>query len=40
MRTVLGYNVELDIGKGENYTVVLRMRGGIDHKFFKMFHFS
>ena len=39
-RTVIGYSTEIDINKGESFTVVLRMRGGIDRKFFKIFNFG
>lgn len=39
-RRVIGQSVEIDIGKGESFTVVLRMRGGVDRKFFKVFNFG
>lgn len=32
--------IELDIPKGENFTVVLKLRGGIDRKFFRSFDFG
>lgn len=32
--------IELDIPKGENFTVVLKLKGGIDRKFFKSFDFG
>jgi hypothetical protein len=32
--------IELDIPKGENFTVVLKLKGGIDKKFFKSFDFG
>jgi hypothetical protein len=33
-------SVEIDIKKGESFTVVLKMRGGVDKKFFKVFNFG
>ena len=39
-RRVIDQSVEIDIRKGESYTVVLRMRGGVDRKFFKVFNFG
>lgn len=36
----LNEEIELDIGEEEHYTVVLRMRKGIDNKFFKTFDFG
>ncbi len=39
-RRVIDQSVEIDIKKGESFTVVLRMRGGIDRKFFKVFNFG
>lgn len=39
-RRVIDQSIEIDISKGEAYTVVLRMRGGIDKKFFKVFNFG
>lgn len=32
--------IELDIPKGENFTVVLKLRGGVDRKFFRSFDFG
>ena len=39
-KKVIGQAVEIDIQKGESFTVVLRMRGGVDRKFFKVFNFG
>lgn len=39
-KKVIGQSIEIDIQKGESFTVVLRMRGGIDRKFFKVFNFG
>ena len=32
--------IELDIPEGENFTVVLKLKGGIDTKFFRTFDFG
>jgi hypothetical protein len=39
-RCRLKEEIELDIPKGDNFTVVLKLRGGIDRKFFKSFDFG
>ena len=39
-KKVIGQAVQIDIQKGESFTVVLRMRGGLDRKFFKVFNFG
>lgn len=39
-KRVIDQSVEIDIKKGESFTVVLRMRGGVDRKFFKVFNFG
>jgi hypothetical protein len=39
-RSKLKEEIELDIPKGENFTVVLKLRGGIDRKFFRSFDFG
>ena len=39
-RRGIDQSIEIDIKKGESFTVVLRMKGGIDKKFFKVFNFG
>jgi len=39
-KKVISQSVEIDIKKGESFTVVLRMRGGLDRKFFRVFNFG
>ena len=39
-KKVISPSVEIDIAKGASFTVVLRMRGGMDRKFFKVFNFG
>lgn len=36
----LNEEIELDIGEGQQFTVVLKMKGGIDSKFFRTFDFG
>ena len=33
-------SIDVKIQKGESYTVILKMRGGIDAKFFRAFTFG
>lgn len=39
-RRVMGKSVEIEIGAGQSFTVVLRMRGGMDRRFLKAFNFG
>jgi hypothetical protein len=36
----LSEEIELDIPNGEHFTVVLKLKGGIDTKFFRTFDFG
>jgi len=36
----LNEEIELDIKKGKHFTVVLKLKGGTDKKFFKSFDFG
>jgi hypothetical protein len=34
------HNITISIPQEQSYTVVLKMKGGIDHKFFQVFDFG
>jgi hypothetical protein len=36
----LNEDIEFDISTMQHFTVVLKLKGGIDHKFFKSFDFG